>query len=130
MAIKLIRSKIDSLYFHKMMNSVTKHYKHREIFNWVRERENFRYTNKQISDWTYFDESKLSRFFTGKRDLKAGDFFYLLESMPESFQELFWTRYHPSNLELIDLERIIEDMDLAELGRFLKLIGEEISRRN
>ena len=50
--------------------------------------------------------------------------------MPESFQALFWTRYHPSDLELIDLERIIEDMDLAELGKFLKLIGEEISRRN
>jgi len=112
------------------MNSVSKYYKHREIFNWVREQENFRYTNKQISNWTNFDESKLSRFFTGKRDLKAGDFFYLLESMPEPFQELFWTRYHPHNLELIDLERIVADMDLRDLARLLKLIGEEISQRN
>jgi len=130
MPIAAIYSKIETFISIIIMNSVTKYYRHREIINWVREQENFQYTNKEISSWTNFDESKLSRFFTGKRDFKAGDFFYLLECMPENFQEVFWSRYHPTNLEIIDLETIVDSMDLADLGKLLKLIGDKISQHN
>ncbi len=110
------------------MNSQHKLSRHREILNWVKQQKDCQYTNKEISVLTELDESKLSRFFTGKRDLKAGDFFYLLECMPEEFQECFWSRYHPTNLELLDLETIVEELDLVELGKLVKLIGARIDR--
>ncbi|MDJ0723847.1 MAG: hypothetical protein QNJ38_01900 [Prochloraceae cyanobacterium] len=102
--------------------------KHRDIFNWVRTRKGFKYTNKQISAWSGFDESKLSRFFSGKRDLKAGEFFYLLESMPKSFQELFWSRYNPEK-QKANLDVIIADMDVISLVDLVNLAGEELSKK-
>lgn len=103
--------------------------KHRNIFNWVRTRKEFKYTNKQISAWSGFDESKLSRFFSGKRDLKAGEFFHLLDSMPENFQQLFWSRYNP-NKQKTNLDVVIADMDLTGLIEMVNLVGEQLSKKN
>lgn len=104
--------------------------RYREIFNWIKNQSKYNYTNKQIADWSGVDPSKISRFLTGKRDLKAGDFFCLLESMPEAFQEQFWCRYNPTHKQIVDLAIVIEDMDLADLGNLLQLIGAELDRRN
>ena len=52
------------------------------------------YTAKQMSVRSGVNESTLSRFLNGKQDLRAGDYFALLKSFPEDFQERFWTRFH------------------------------------
>lgn len=52
------------------------------------------YSAKQMSVRSGVNESTLSRFLNGKQDLKAGDFFALLKSFPEEFQERFWIRFH------------------------------------
>ena len=110
------------------MSPFKKNYsKHREIFNSLKFSKYFRYTNKEISNLTLFNESKLSRFFTGKRDLSAGEFFYLLEfSLP--FQEQFLYRYHPTEIQITDLEIVIENMDIPAIGDLLKLIGAVLDR--
>lgn len=104
--------------------------RYRQIFVRIKNQSNFRYTNKQISAWTGFDESKISRFLNGRRDINAGEFFYLLESMPENFQEEFWSNYNPKRSTVADLATIIEDMDLASLGNLFQIIGRELRRRN
>lgn len=100
--------------------------KHRDVFNWVRSLPQFKYQNKQIAQWAGFEETKLSRFFTGKRDLNSKEFFHLLESMPESFQEVFWTKYDSVKLEPSELQIIVDDLDLITLGELLIKIGQKI----
>lgn len=112
------------------MSFSEKNDRYRQIFNSLKNQSKFCYTNKQIADWTGFDPSKVSRFLTGKRDLTAGEFFYLLESMPEEFQQEFWTRSNLTRSEITDLRAAIEEMDLAALGNLLLLIGVELARRN
>ena len=102
--------------------------RYREIFNQLKNSSNFRYTNKQIAKWSGFDPSKLSRFFSGKRDLDAGEFFYLLESMPAEFQQEFWHQFNRPQSSLHHLNTAIEDMDLTNLGILMQSIGAEIKR--
>jgi transcriptional regulator with XRE-family HTH domain len=52
------------------------------------------YTAKQISIRSGVNESTLSRFLNGKQDLKAGDYFAVIKSFSEDFQERFWMRLH------------------------------------
>lgn len=102
--------------------------RHRDIFNSVLGSRDFKFTNKQISAWCGYDQSKLSRFLSGKRDLKTAEFFHLLESMPEEFQKRFWHRFHSSQ-EYPNLQSIIADMDRITLSRLVSLIGEELFRK-
>lgn len=100
--------------------------KHRDVFNWVRSLPQFKYQNKQIAQWASLDETKLSRFLTGKTDLSSIDFFNLLESMPESFQELFWTKYDSVKLEPRELQIIVDNLNLTTLGELLIKIAKKI----
>jgi hypothetical protein len=50
------------------------------------------YAAKQISARSGVNESTLSRFLNGKQDLKAGDYFAVIKSFSEDFQERFWIR--------------------------------------
>lgn len=111
-----------------MANQLTKLNKHRDDFNWVLARKEFRYTNKQICAWSGFDESKLSRFLSGKRDLSASEFFYLLQCMPQDFQERFWSRFNPVSL-CPRLEDAVAKMDAPTLANMVNLIGEQLSRK-
>jgi transcriptional regulator with XRE-family HTH domain len=52
------------------------------------------YSARQMSARSGVNESTLSRFLNGKQDLKAGDYFALLKSFPDDFQERFWIRFH------------------------------------
>jgi hypothetical protein len=111
-----------------MANNLTKINKHRDDFNWVLARKEFRYTNKQISAWCGFDESKLSRFLSGKRDLSASEFFHLLQCMPQDFQERFWSRFNPVSL-MPHLEDVVAKMDALTLANLVNLIGEELPKK-
>ena len=111
-----------------MANNLTKINKHREDFSWVLAKKEFRYTNKQISAWSGFNESKLSRFLSGKRDLNASEFFYLLQCMPQDFQENFWRRFNPVNL-CPRLEDAVASMDALTLANLLNIIGDYLPRK-
>lgn len=52
------------------------------------------YTARQMSARSGVNESTLSRFLNGRQDLKAKDFFALIKSFPEGFQQRFWIRFH------------------------------------
>ncbi len=104
--------------------------RYRQIFTELKNSPNFHYTNKQISELTGFDPSKLSRFFNRKRDLNAGEFFYLLECMPTAFQEEFWSSYNPNRSAIVDLATTIKEMNLSTIGNLLQLIGTELQAHN
>jgi hypothetical protein len=57
------------------------------------------YSARQMSVRSGVNESTLSRFLNGKQDLKAGDYFALLKSFPDDFQERFWIRFHRSKTD-------------------------------
>ncbi len=97
--------------------------RHRDCFNQVLRLEKFRIiTNKEISRITGFTESKLSRFLSGKQDLNTGEFFYLLESMPEDFQKSFWLRFYPQ----FTLQDLIADMDAIALANLISSISAQL----
>ena len=104
--------------------------RYRQIFIELKNPPNFGYKNKQIAELTGLNMSKLSRFFNRKLDLKAGEFFYLLESMPTAFQAEFWQIYNPPRSSVQDLVPAIEAMNLEELGNLLSIIGVELIKRN
>lgn len=64
---------------------------HREIFNQLLLASG--YSAKEVSGWAGINESRLSRFRTGKLDLEAGEFFRLLECFPKDFQDRFWAKF-------------------------------------
>lgn len=103
--------------------------RYREVFNELKSSVNFRYTNKQIAEFSDFETSKISRFLTGKRDLNAGEFFYLLESMPENFQQQFWHKLNFPQSPFYDLNAALEEMDLTTLAILMQSIALEIKRR-
>lgn len=90
---------------------------HREIFNQLL--ETFGYTAKQVSSWAGINESRLSRFRTGKLDLEAGEFFLLLECLPKEFQKHFWTRFGLVNGGWQALIATTNQEDVAEILRHL-----------
>ena len=61
------------------------------IFNKINERKGFGFTGAQIASWSGVDASQISRFLNGKTDISVSKFFKVISSMPESFQEAYWT---------------------------------------
>ena len=104
--------------------------RHREIFKLLKNRSEYKYTNKQIAKWSGFDSTKISRFLSGKREFKAGDFLYLLECMPENFQQEYWRLFNPKRERRCDLEALIAEMDKDNLSVFLNLIARALKRKN
>lgn len=96
---------------------------HRELFNDVLSR--FRYSAKQVSIWSGVHESRLSRFRNGKLDLEAGEFFHLLESMPQEAQDYFWTH---KKLRESSLEQMVSVMTPAQLSQLLVMIAGNLSK--
>ena len=83
---------------------------HREIFNKLLRK--FGYSAKQVCAWSNLHESRLSRFRTGKLDLEAGEFFGLLESLPQEAQEFFWSQ---KKLKSLSMKEIIATATFDEM---------------
>jgi predicted transcriptional regulator len=96
---------------------------HRELFNELL--SHFGYSAKQVSAWSGVHESRLSRFRKGKLDLEAGEFFSLLESMPEEAQDYFWAQ---KKLQERSLEKMVSVMNDAQLSQLLVMIAGNLSR--
>lgn len=90
-------------------------YQHREIFNQLLTK--FKYSAKQVSTWSSLGESRLSRFRTGKLDLEAGEFFHLLESLPQEAQDYFWIQKKLKETSIRELVAAVavDENALAEL---------------
>jgi hypothetical protein len=80
------------------------------------------YAAKQISVRSGVNESTLSRFLNGKQDLKAGDFFAVINSFSEEFQERFWARFHRSTKG--DWRSLILSADSHDIEEILRLLAE------
>lgn len=93
--------------------------RHREIFNQLLTASG--YSAKEVSSWTGINESRLSRFRTGKLDLEVGEFFRLLDSFPKDFQECFWLRFRQVDGSWRSL---ILSADPADIEEILKLLAE------
>lgn len=86
---------------------------HREIFNQLLMAS--KYSAKEISARTGINESRLSRFRTGKLDLEAGEFFDLLACFPVEFQELFWAKFHCADNSWRSLVMSAAPQDIEEI---------------
>jgi hypothetical protein len=83
---------------------------HREIFNQLLTK--FGYSAKQVCAWSGLHESRLSRFRTGRLDLEAGEFFRLVESLPQEAQDFFWSQ---KKLKSLSLKELIATAALDEI---------------
>ena len=93
--------------------------RHQEIFVELFKKSG--YTAKQISAWCSVSEATVSRFINGKTDMRAGDFFNLLASLPEDFQDKFWQRFRTTK---DDWRSLILNASPKELEEICHLIGD------
>ena len=91
--------------------------RHREIFNQLLLA--FGYSAREVSSWTGINESRLSRFRTGKLDLEAGEFFGLLACCPTEFQERFWISFRNVDENWRSLILSAGPQDIEEILRLL-----------
>lgn len=77
-------------------------------------------TAKQIATAARVDGSVLSRFLNGKQDIKAGDYFSILDALPESVRAFALTRLGASKISVVQL---IETADEQEIDAVLLTIG-------
>lgn len=89
---------------------------------------------KQISIRSGVNESTLSRFLNGKQDLKAGDYFAVIKSFSEDFQERFWMRLHRATAKT-DWRSQIMAANYDEIQEILQALTEkwaaiEMTRRS
>lgn len=95
---------------------------HREIFNHLLLTSG--YSAKEVSALAGINESRLSRFRTGKLDLEAGEFFRLLDCFPKDFQDRFWLRFRHIDG---DLRSLILSASHAQIEEILHLLAERWS---
>lgn len=91
--------------------------RHREIFNQLLLASG--YSAREVSSWTGINESRLSRFRTGKLDLEAGEFFDLLACCPTEFQERFWINFRHVDEDWRSLILSAGPQDIEEILRLL-----------
>ncbi|HEY9598015.1 MAG TPA: hypothetical protein V6D33_10125 [Cyanophyceae cyanobacterium] len=99
---------------------------HREIFNEIL--LTFGYTAKQVCAWAAgrgleISESRLSRFRTSKLDLEAGEFFLIMESLPEEAQDYFWAK---KLKKLPSLTEQVQAMDFDKVADVLESISSRL----
>lgn len=94
---------------------------HREIFNEIL--LVFKYSAKQVCAWSGMRESRLSRFRTDKLDLEAGEFFHLVESLPEEAQDYFWAKKLG---KLPSIREQVKAMDFNNVADILESISSKL----
>lgn len=77
-------------------------------------------TAKQIATAAGVDGSVLSRFMNGKQDIKAGDYFSILNVLPESVRASALARLGASKISIVQL---IEVANEEEIDAVLLTIG-------
>jgi hypothetical protein len=93
---------------------------HIEIFRKLNNQPQFGYKQNKLAQWSGLSESKISRFLSGS-DIRAGEFFVLLKSMPEPFQRRFWENFKD---ERRDWRSLIATIDSAEAREILLAVAE------
>jgi transcriptional regulator with XRE-family HTH domain len=77
-------------------------------------------TARQIATASRVDNSVLSRFLNGKQDIKAGDYFSILDALPESNRLSVLNLLGASKISVVEL---IESADEQEIDAVLLTIG-------
>lgn len=77
-------------------------------------------TARQIAATAGVDGSVMSRFLNGKQDIKAGDYFSILDALPESQRLSALTQLGASKISVVQL---IESADEQEIDAVLLTIG-------
>ena len=94
---------------------------HREIFNEIL--LVFKYSAKQVCAFSGMGESRLSRFRTGKLDLEAGEFFNLVESLPEEARNYFWAKKLG---KLPSIQEQVKALDFDNVADILESISSKL----
>jgi hypothetical protein len=93
------------------------------LFNKINSFPQFRYSVTQIAKWSNLDKSHVSRFLNGKNDMTVTKFFQLLRSMPNEFQQVYWS-------ELLNLHRdkswrsLILQASMSDIEEILNALAE------
>ncbi|MCC5604810.1 helix-turn-helix domain-containing protein [Nostoc favosum] len=77
-------------------------------------------TARQVATAAGVDNSVLSRFLNGKQDIKSGDYFSILEALPESVKLNALTQLGASKISVVQL---IETANEEEIDAVLLTIG-------
>jgi transcriptional regulator with XRE-family HTH domain len=104
---------------------MTKNYT--EIFNSVLERREFRYSLKELSDFSGLGTSQLSRFLNSKTDLPVSKFFQLINSMPLEFQEEYWAELLQQSGSHQDWWSLISTASLSDIEEILRALSHRYS---
>ena len=87
---------------------------HIEIFRKLNNQPQFGYKQNRLAQWSGLSESKISRFLNGS-DIRAGEFFVLLKSMPKSFQRRFWEDFKDERKDWRSLVETINSEEAREI---------------
>lgn len=77
-------------------------------------------TARQIASAAGIDNSVLSRFVNGKQDIKAGDYFSVLDALPIAIRDSALSRLGASKISVVQL---IETANEEEIDAVLLTIG-------
>lgn len=100
-----------------------------KIFNTILERQEYRYSLSELSNFSGLGTSQLSRFLNGKTDLPVSKFFILVRSMPLQFQKDYW--FELEEIEAGQLNRnwkaLISDASLEDIEEILRALSNRYS---
>ena len=98
-----------------------------EVFKLVLERRTYRYSLKELADFSGLGVSQLSRFLNDKSDLPVSKFFHLVQSMPFQFQQEYWTELLSQNNSRQDWWSIISTASLGDIEEILRALSHRYS---
>ena len=100
-----------------------------KIFNIILQRQEYRYSLSELSDFSGLGTSQLSRFLNEKTDLPVSEFFLLIRSMPLQFQKDYWFELEEVEADQLNKnwKALISDASLEDIEEILRALSNRYS---